>query len=250
MIKSTLDNASNYPNDLPIGIFDSGLGGLTIAHEISKILPNESILYFADSANLPYGDKTSEEIVYFTTESINFLKEQGVKAIVIACHTASVHIREKVQSSIPILNLFDCTCQETLRICKKSLGILGTTATIQSQAYQLAHEKHFSITSVASPKLVPMIEAQEPGIRSTLNEYLTPFKANQVDAILLACTHYHYLTSLIAEEMGPQVSIIDTSVPYARYLAKYLKNSNLLASGKIPARHQHIISDAKTPAFA
>jgi len=221
---------------MPIGVFDSGLGGLTIVRELRKKLPNEKIAYFGDIARLPYGIKSKEQIQRFSIENTEFLLTQKIKALVVACNSSSsaAYGTLKRQFNIPIIDVIEPAVREAVA-CTKSrrVGIVGTQATIESEAYARALKKALPgarIFSEACPLFVPLVEEgrlQGPITDAVVREYLTPFKKNKVDTLILGCTHYPLLKAAIGKFMGPRVRLVDSAGPCVRSLAKLLVSKRI-----------------------
>ncbi len=227
-----------------IGIFDSGFGGLTVMNAIKTLLPNESIMYFADTSNLPYGNKSPEEIIQCSLQSIKFLESQGIKLLVVACHSSSVTsltlLRERF--SFPIISILDAGIKKlTSQKNAKNLAILGTEATINSQIYQQAAHATFpscKVSAVACPLFVPLIEMgyiNNPLItQAAVRRSLSPLKnpTHPIDAVLLACTHYPFLKKPIQQELGMQTPLIDPAQSCAKELEQILMQNNLTSDSK------------------
>ena len=201
--------------DDPIGLFDSGLGGLTVMREVIRLLPNEHLIYFGDTARLPYGNKSPQTILRYTLENVSFLLQHKIKCLIIACFTASAHALQELEQrlQIPVIGVIKCGLDKLLlSTSAKRVAILGTTSTIQSGLVQsLIHQKNPSIEifPVACPLFVPFIEeglSDHPTLRSIVSHYLGNLK--EIDAALLACTHYPLIRSVIQESFGPKTQLI------------------------------------------
>lgn len=224
-------------NTAPLGIFDSGVGGLTVVRAVQQLLPAENILYLGDTARLPYGSKSPETIRQFADEDVRFLIAHGVKAIVVACNTATAHalpsLHEKYR--IPILGVIEpgveaaLACPEAARI-----GIIATRGTIRSHAYQHAlalRKTGLIIHGQATPLLVPLIEENwidHPATREILQTYLAPLIEKGIDTLLLACTHYPLLMETLREILPPDVRLVDSATTCAEHLKRELTRLNLL----------------------
>ncbi len=227
-------------NSAPLGIFDSGVGGLTVVRAVQQLLPSENILYLGDTARLPYGSKSPETIRQFADEDVRFLIAHGVKAIVVACNTATAHalpsLHEKYR--IPILGVIEpgveaaLACPEAARI-----GIIATRGTIRSHAYQHAlalRKTGLMIHGQATPLLVPLIEENwidHPATREILQTYLAPLIEKGIDTLLLACTHYPLLMEILREILPPDVRLVDSATTCAEHLKRELTRLNLLELG-------------------
>lgn len=199
----------------PIGLFDSGVGGLTVLRELTEILPNENIIYLGDTARLPYGNKSPATVLRFSRENAQFLLSQGIKLLIVACHTACTHALESLQNElpIPVLGVTIPGIQALAKATKTgSVALLGTSSTIASGALQsLLNRENLTIHSIPCPLFVPLVEEgflSHPATLSIIEHYLTPLKSTSVDAALLACTHYPLLAPLIQQVLGPNVQLI------------------------------------------
>jgi glutamate racemase len=224
-------------NSAPLGIFDSGVGGLTVVRAVQELLPAENILYLGDTARLPYGSKSPETIRQFADEDVRFLIARGVKAIVVACNTATAHalpsLHEKYR--IPILGVIKpgveaaLACPEAVRI-----GIIATRGTIQSHAYQHAlalRRTGLLIHGQATPLLVPLIEENwidHPATHQVLKTYLDPLVEKGIDTLMLACTHYPLLIPVLRAILPPEVRLVDSATTCAEHLKKDLTRLGLL----------------------
>lgn len=244
---------------MPIGIFDSGIGGLTVANAIRKILPNEQLIYFGDTAHMPYGDKSPEAIKFYSLKIAKFLLDKQCKIIVIACNTASSHaFHELVHflgDQVPIINVIDPVVDLMLKnTTDKRIGVIGTKSTIRSDIYAKkfkAANPSLEISSLATPLLAPMIEEGffDNNISKTvINSYLSSSKLKKIDSLILACTHYPLIKSEISSFYKGKVNIVNTAEIVAGYVKDRLADLNLL-SDRAPKKHQFFVSDY-TPSFA
>ncbi len=236
----------------PIGLFDSGLGGLTVMKEVMRVLPDEELIYFADTARIPYGEKSRETIVRFCLENALFLMEQNIKVLVVACNTASAFAIDKLRQffSIPIIDVIQPGINvaiETTRLGR--IGILGTRGTIQSQVYPQAILKRLPtahIISIACPLFVPLVEEKmihHPIAQLMVKEYLAPLKKENIDTLLLGCTHYPLLRHLIEEEMGQKVKVIDSASSCAEAIKEILIQHKLCKEPLSPLAPRFFVSD-------
>jgi len=244
---------------LPIGIFDSGIGGLTVANAIRKILPNEQIIYFGDTAHMPYGDKSPEAIKFYSLKIAKFLLDKNCKLILIACNTASAHAYHELVhflgDRVPIINVIDPVVNAMLSKGKyKKIGVIATKSTIRSDIYSKKIkliDPNIEVSSLATPLLAPMIEEgffNNNISKTVINSYLTSPKLKKIDSLILACTHYPLIKPEISSFYGGKVDIINTAEIVAEDLKERLSKLNLLNDG--PAkRHQFFVSDY-TPSFA
>jgi len=233
-------------NDQPIGICDSGIGGLTVAKEIIKQLPNENIIYLGDTARVPYGVRDRETITHFAKELVNFLINKKVKTIVIACNTISSTCLPELQSlsPIPIIGVIKPTVSKVVNNLKSNIiGIIGTRATINSKNYEKEIKKINKskiVFSQACPLLVPLAEEgfiDHPATKIIVQEYLNFFKDKKIDSLIMGCTHYPILKNIIQETIGIKVRIIDPAEPTTLQLIKVLKKNNLLNNSKKTTQH-------------
>lgn len=226
-------------NDKCIGVFDSGLGGLTCLKEIMNILPCESTVYFGDTARVPYGARTNEELINFAKSDINFLKTHNPKVIVVACGTVSSValpvMGEKIET--PVFGVIDATVEAAHAATKnKKIGIIATEASVRSGAYEKRlKSKDPKIETIAAgcPLFVPLVEAGKTNseeARNAAKEYLAEIKSAGVDTLILGCTHYPLLADVISEVMGDSVTLIDSGKATASCVKKFLEENNLLAS--------------------
>lgn len=239
-------------NKWPIGIFDSGLGGLTLVKEIQKILPGEKIIYFGDTARVPYGTKSKETVTRFSKENVRFLLRFKVKLIVAACNTASSLSLQTLKKSfkIPIIGVIRPGVDKALHITKKGpIGIIGTRSTIKSSAYQKLLKKMspgIKVSANACPLFVPLVEEGWLNNKNTINvaqEYLKGFKKSRVKALILGCTHYPLLKPAIRKVMGKSVKLIDSAEETARKVKHILDRKALLSSVVKTAAHRYFVSD-------
>ncbi len=231
----------------PIGIFDSGLGGLTVVREVVARLPHESILYFGDTARVPYGPKSPETVLRYSREAAGFLLSRGVKMLVIACNTATAHALETLRRelTVPVVGVIEAGSRAAVQATRSGrIGVIGTAGTIGSGAYDRAVRYALPDVRVYAqpcPLFVPLVEeglAEHPATRLIAEEYLRPLKDVDVDALVLGCTHYPLLRPLIAEIMGPDVTLVDSAAETAREVEALLSEKGLLDPGEhAPQRH-------------
>lgn len=239
-------------NNRPIGIFDSGIGGLTVAGAIKRVLPGESIVYFGDTAHLPYGDKSKDLIAHYAVEITRFLlEEKHCKAIVIACNTASAAayeaLRDTYKGTVPVINVIDPMIEEVIADpALNNVGIIATKTTIASGVYQekLSRRKpslHFS--ALATPLLASMIEEgfyNNTISRAVLAEYLNDPALSGIDGLVLACTHYPLIKEEIDAFYSGKVKLFDSAEVVARKLRGILEKEHLLASGTDSDDHFYV----------
>jgi glutamate racemase len=242
----------------PIGVFDSGVGGLTVARELMRQLPRESVLYVGDTARVPYGPKSPDTVRRYSREIAAFLLDEGVKAVVVACNTATAHALDVLRQEIPVpvvgvvepgaraaVDEADAPTSSPRRI-----GVIGTVGTIRSGAYERAIralDPGAVIAARACPLFVPLVEEgwlDHEATELVAREYLTPLREQQVDAVVLGCTHYPLLRPLIGRVMGPDVRLIDSARETAVATAKALDDAGLLALGDRTPSHRFVVTDA------
>lgn len=235
-----------------IGLFDSGLGGLTVMKELMRLLPSESIVYFGDTGRIPYGTKSVETVIKYTKSDINFLKTFDLKMIVAACGTASSialpHLRD--QYDIPIMGVIASAARAAARATKNGcVGVIGTVGTIRSGAYRTILEKEnpaIRTVSVACPLFVPLVEngfADKEATRLIAAEYLEPIKQSGVDTLILGCTHYPLLREVITSIMGDGVTLINPGACAAWELKEKLTAADMLAETAAEEQYRFYLSD-------
>ena len=244
-------------SNAPIGIFDSGVGGLTVARAILDQLPNESILYIGDTARGPYGPRPLAEVRDFSLETLDFLVEQGVKALVIACNTASAAMLRDARErySVPVIEVIQPAVRRAVAATRTGkVGVIGTRATIDSQAYldAFAAAPQLQITSTACPQFVEFVERGETSgeaITQVAREYLQPMIAADVDTLVLGCTHYPLLTGVISYVMGNGVSLVSSAEETAKDLYRVLVEGSLLRSANEAAPTHRFLATGDAKAF-
>lgn len=222
-------------NEGPIGIFDSGVGGLTVLAEIKKKLPNENIVYLGDTANFPYGDKSKDDIIKFSRANVKTLIEKNAKIIVIACGTATSQAIDvlKKEFDIPIIGIIEPTVKYVQEQKIKRIGVIATEGTIRSGAWERELKKEIDkieVVNKACPMLATIAEegrAMSNEGRQVIKEYMIPFKENKIDKIILGCTHYPIYETLIKEELQYEVELINTGTTVAKHLEHLLIKQNL-----------------------
>ncbi len=224
-------------NALPLGIFDSGVGGLTVAREVLRQLPQESILYLGDTARVPYGNKSWEAVERYALEDARFLSGEGVKLIVVACNTATAFALERLEQEmqVPVIGVIEPGVRAALETTQTGkIGIIGTYGTIGSQAYQTALARNngkIEIIARPTPLLVPLIEENwldHEVTRSVLAEYLEPIFNEGADTLVLACTHYPLLLPALEREYGDRIRLIDSASTCAAMIRETLGNHQAL----------------------
>lgn len=237
----------------PIGIFDSGIGGLTVAAALANLMPNERLVYFGDTAHLPYGEKSAAAIRSYSAKILDFLIERDCKAVVIACNTASAvafgHVKTLAGSSTPIFNVIDPTVQyvaSNIKIGK--VGVIATKTTVNSRVYAKRIEKinpELKVTMLATPLLVAMIEEgffNNTISRAIIADYLSKPNLRGVDALILGCTHFPLIKKEVEAFYKGRIAVIDSSDIVARHVREALERRGLLAS-KNRDKHHFFVSD-------
>lgn len=222
-------------NNKAIGVFDSGVGGLTVLAEIRKKLPNENIIYLGDTKNFPYGNRSKEEIIEFATQNVETLIKKQVKVIVIACGTATSQAIDtlKEKFDIPIIGIIEPTIEYIEKQKYQEVGVIATEGTIKNGAWERKLKEkmpQIKVTNKACPMLATIAEegkARSAEGRAAIKEYMRPFKEKNINKIILGCTHYPIYEKIIREELEYEVELINTGVTVSKYLQEYLKDNNL-----------------------
>ncbi len=223
----------------PIGVFDSGIGGLTILRALRRALPHEHLIYFGDTANVPYGGKSKAAVTRLALNVAKFLESSGVKLVVVACNTASAQALAALrkQLKVPVLGVIEPGAQAAVCATQNNkIAVLGTQGTVESRAYVKAiakRRKNAQVFQQACPLFVPLAEegfADKPAAKLIAQEYLAPVKASRADTVILGCTHYPILKKLIAQIMGPRVTLVDSADTLARATRQFLHDKKLAAT--------------------
>ncbi|KAF3362642.1 Glutamate racemase [Chlamydiales bacterium STE3] len=235
-----------------IGVFDSGLGGLTVMQQIARVLPNEKIIYLGDTARLPYGEKSPETIIRYTIENAIFLMEQNIKVFVIACNTATAFALSKIQNifNIPVIGVVTPGAEQALKVTKNHhIGVIGTKGTIRSKAYERKIQElnpQAKVVSIACPLFVPLVEEgfhHHQVAQMLIEEYLAPLKAHPIDTLLLGCTHYPILQEQIQDFLGPEIAIVDSASTCAERVKQTLQECQLETPLNCPQPGQFFVTD-------
>jgi glutamate racemase len=247
----------NIGASAPIGVFDSGLGGLTVARAILRHLPHESLIYVGDTARVPYGPKSPETVRRYARQIGEWLVEQGVKCLVVACNTATAHALESLREAlpVPVVGVIAPGARAAVRTSARgTIGVIATSGTIASGAYaralqDAAHTGAHSLElhAVACPLFVPLVEEgwiDHPATHLIVQQYLASLKQRAVDTVVLGCTHYPLLRDVIAAEMGPTVALIDSADETAIDVVEVLRNQGVLSPSTDAPLHRFIASDA------
>lgn len=233
----------------PIGVFDSGVGGLTVVAALRLRLPKESVVYLGDTARLPYGTKSPATVQRYTRRNIAFLLERGVKAIVVACNTASALALTDLEMPVPIWGVIEPGAEEAARRSGGKIGIVATESTVDSGAYTAAllrRRPELEVTTQACPLFVPLVEEgwlDDPVTVEVAERYLRPLVESGVDTLVLGCTHYPLLAPVLQRIMGPGVALVDSAEAVAATVANDLEESGLAARSG-PAEHHFCVTDS------
>ena len=240
-------------SNAPVGVFDSGVGGLTVAREIMRQMPKERIIYFGDTARLPYGSKSQDTVLRYSRQIIRFLQTKNVKAIVIACNTASALALDAVQAEtpIPVIGVIAPGARAAVNMTKnKKIGVVGTEATIRSETYTKLIHSHLPDASVigkSCPLFVPLVEegfSKHPITEQVIDIYLADMKNTDIDTMILGCTHYPLLRSKIMAYLGERVHIVNPAYETAMDLKAVLHEQEIANTSGIPGNYEFYVSDA------
>jgi glutamate racemase len=238
--------------DNPIGIFDSGIGGLTVVKELIKLLPNENLVYFGDTARLPYGTKSDRLIKQYSLENTLFLEQYNIKFLVVACNSASAVAVDTLRSylTIPVTGVIAPGVEAAIQITKnKRIGIIGTTATINSNAYsKMIKEANMEIEvwGQPCPLLVSLVEEgwiDDDITRLTIRKYLQPLLEHKIDTIILGCTHFPVIKDLLQEEVGQHITLIDSGTETAKKVKSMLEELSIKKTETNTGSAQFYVSD-------
>jgi glutamate racemase len=236
----------------PIGVFDSGIGGLTVVRTLLQQLPHENIVYFGDTARIPYGPKGPSVVTRYSREITTFLVDQGVKAVVVACNTATAHALEVLRASydIPIIGVIDPGARAAARATRsKRIGVIGTQGMVASRAYDRAihaTDPSIEVIATACPLFVPLVEEgwlDREATRLIAMEYLTPLTQSGIDTLVLGCTHYPLIKAVISDIMGSSIQLIDSAEETAVETAALLRQNHLTTGSTAPAKIRFVASD-------
>jgi glutamate racemase len=219
----------------PIGVFDSGVGGLTVVAAIQRHLPGESILYLGDTARLPYGTKSPATVGRYTRRNVKFLVDRGVKAVVVACNTASAVALEEIETPVPLWGVIEPGARQAVEATDGRVGVIATESTVRSSAYERALQRlrpDLRVTSRACPLFVPLVEEgwhDDPVTVEIAGRYLEPLLAEEIDTLVLGCTHYPLLVPVLERITDKRVALIDSAEAVAREVADGLREMDLIA---------------------
>ncbi|KPK44096.1 MAG: glutamate racemase [Nitrospira bacterium SM23_35] len=244
---------SNDIRNRPIGIFDSGIGGLTVLKEILRVLPDENTIYLGDTARVPYGIRSPETVIRYSFENTKFLSFKDIKILVVACNTASSVGLGAVKSrvSIPVVGVIEPGAKAAVAATKsKKIGVIGTEATINSSAYARAIQaldESIEVVGLACPLFVPLVEEgwTEGHIAAMVAEkYLSGLQNRNIDTVVLGCTHYPLLKNVIAEEMGAGVRLIDSAIEISQEIRIILEKLGMKRDRKSPSFREYYVTDS------
>jgi len=233
----------------PIGVFDSGVGGLTVAAALSRALPEESILYLGDTARLPYGTKSADTVTRYTERNLEFLAARGVKGVVVACNTASALALPRLERRLPLWGVVEPGAERAAAVSRGRVGVVATEATIRSGAYAAAlraRRADLAILSEACPLFVPLVEEgwlDDPVTEAVAQRYLAPLVAAEIDTLVLACTHYPLLAPLLGRVAGAGVTLVDSAEAVAARVAADLAARGALAPAGAERRDHYCVTD-------
>ena len=238
----------------PIGVFDSGLGGLTAVREMRRLMPSENIIYFGDTSRVPYGGRSPEILLKYARQDVHFLRSFDIKAVLVACGTVSTTALPQLQAEndLPILGVVEPACRKAAAMTRnRRVGLIATAASVRSGAYERTlHrlDETIHVVSRACPLLVPLVEngrvrRGDVVIETVVREYLEPLRATGIDTLILGCTHYPLLTDIIADVMGPGVTLVSSGEESAFELKRMLKASGLRADENHRGETEFYVSD-------
>ncbi|MBA5246673.1 glutamate racemase [Marnyiella aurantia] len=252
-MKKQKEDYSHLEAGQPIGIFDSGVGGLTVAREIKRMLPHENLIYFGDTKHLPYGDKSREAIIGYSTKITDFLLQNNCKAIVVACNTATANalnqVLERVDGKIPVIDVIHPVAEKVAYEIHNNVGVIATKATVSSGLYRKSirkHNKYIKVDELATPLLVPAIEEgfrNHPITNAIIYNYLSNSKLKNIETLILGCTHYPLLMAEIKQFYGNRVRVIDSPSIVATQLKHILDKHELLNSNNGTPVYEFFVSD-------
>ena len=239
----------------PIGVFDSGLGGLTAFRELRRLLPNEDIVYFGDTGRVPYGTKSRDTILSYARQDVDFLLSQNVKMVIAACGTVSANVPDDFADSLPVpfTGVVQHTCAAAINATRTGhIGIIATPATIRSKAYETYIHKlspEMRVTANHCSLFVPLVEngfVERDNLvtRLVAEQYLSPLFETDVDTLILGCTHYPLLADIIGDILGPSIRLIDSGKATAAFAGEYLRQNHLLSDSETPGTNRFFVSDS------
>jgi glutamate racemase len=248
-VKNSTETDISKESIRPIGVFDSGIGGLTVVKELTKLLPNEKIIYFGDTARVPYGNKSKETIIHYSLQIAYFLLKKKIKMLVIACNSASSVSLPTLRRHfhIPVIGVIEPGARTAVeKSVSKNIGVIGTLGTVSSNSYKKALKRIEHRVKVSQQACSLFVQLAEDGWQNTKiaqgvsDEYLKNFKGKRIDTLILGCTHYPILKNTIQKSVGEKVKLIDSGIETAREVKKILEKKNLLNPSKKTERNHSI----------
>ena len=239
-------------NKKAIGVFDSGIGGLTVYKALKEKLPDEKVIYLGDTARLPYGSKSAQTIIHFSKDNTRFLLSKDIKIIVVACNSASSHAIQHLRDTfeeIPVLGVIEPGAEAAAEYSKKKIGVIGTSATIMSRAYEkaiLVKNPNAQFIAKDCPLLVPLVEEgwlNHKVTKLVVEEYLLPLKEEGIDTLVLGCTHYPVLRGVISEVLGEDIKLIDSAEVISKKVHSILKRLGWLNHLKNDCEDEFYVTD-------
>ena len=239
----------------PIGVFDSGLGGLTAVKRLMEVLPGEDIIYFGDTGRVPYGGRSRETIIRYARQDIAFLRRSDIKAVMAACGTVSTNGLDEIaaKSDIPVFGVVESAAAAAVAATKNGrIGLIGTAASVRSGAYDRKIKElrpNVEILKTACPLFVPLVEngkvsRDDKVLRLVAEEYLAPLREAGADTLIMGCTHYPIIRDVIADVMGDSVALIDTAAETAVRIAGYLRDNGMLSGNESGGKYKYFVSDS------
>ncbi len=238
-------------NNRPIGVFDSGIGGLTVYKALKEKMPNEKVVYLGDTARLPYGSKSKETIIKYSLQNAEFLVSKDVKIIVVACNSSSSYAVKTLQEKydIPVLGVIEPGSEAAVKCSKKKVGVIGTSATIASGAYEKTireKSKNLEIVSKDCPLFVPLVEEgwiDHPVTKLVIKEYLEPLKIDNIETLVLGCTHYPVLKDVITSVIGKDIKLVDSAQTTSERVYHIFKSLGWLSNKTETSRDEFFVTD-------
>ena len=242
-------------NSAPIGVFDSGLGGLTCAKRLIRLLPNEDVVYLGDTGRVPYGTRSRETIIKYARQDVQFLLGHGVKTIIIACNTVSAVAAAELlpEIKIPVFEVVGPPAKQAAGLTKNGrIGVIGTAATIKSGAYEVAlHRENpeLFVTASSCPLFVPLVEngrtsPDDIAVQTIVRDYLEPVLAQDIDTLILGCTHYPLLRAVIQQITGDSITLVDSGAATAEFAAQQLRELGLLSGKTTTGERSYYVTDS------
>jgi glutamate racemase len=242
-------------NSSPIGVFDSGLGGLTAVKRLAQLLPHEEIIYLGDTGRVPYGSRSRDTIIKYAREDARFLLSHGIKAMIVACNTVSSSALDVIapEIAVPVFGVVEPPSARAASLTKNGkIGVIGTAATVRSGAYAAAIvriDAKLEVTSAACPLFVPLAEngrvsADDIAVTAIARDYLRPIIDSGADTVILGCTHYPLLAAAISRVLGGGVTLVDSGAVTAEFVAERLRSASLLTDRTGPGRRRYFVTDS------